>query len=250
MDLEHGGRLASLVVDGLSLLVDEEPDPLEWGCYLMAPYAGRVRHGRFVFDGREHVLPLNRPPHAQHGTVYDVPWRATGPERLVAELGPPWPWHGEVEQRVHLTDGSLTLEAIVRSHETPMPVLLGWHPWFRRDVGRGAALELDVRPVEALVLDDEMIPTGQRSAPPPPPWDGCFTELERPPRLCWPGALDLEITSSATCWVVYSRPAHAVCVEPQTAPPGALGSGQATVVEPGAPLTAWMRLSWDGAAVD
>lgn len=248
MDLQHGGRLASLVVDGVSLLVDRQADPLEWGCYLMAPYAGRVRHGRFGFEGREYVLPRNRPPHAQHGTVHDRPWEAVGDGRLVAQLGPDWPWRGEVEQRVRLTDQGLTLEATVRSADAPMPASLGWHPWFRRDVGRDALLELDVRPLEALVVDHEQIPTGERTAPPPQPWDDCFTGMPTPPRLRWPGALDLEITSSATWWVVYSHPAHAVCVEPQTAPPNALATGDAAIVTPDAPLSAWMHLSWSGRA--
>ena len=49
VDLEHGGRLASLRVFGRELLVGPPEDPgaadqlIHWGCYPMAPYAGRVR---------------------------------------------------------------------------------------------------------------------------------------------------------------------------------------------------------------
>jgi aldose 1-epimerase len=42
---------------------------------------------------------------------------------------------------------------------------------------------------------------------------------------------------------VFTEPADALCVEPQTAPPGALDV-DAAVVEPGAPLTATMTWRW------
>src|SRR5829696_9768717 len=76
VDEEAGGRLASLVVDGHELLVTTGhlPGPLYWGCYPMAPWAGRVRRGRFTFQGREHRLPINMAPHAIHGTTFTRPW--------------------------------------------------------------------------------------------------------------------------------------------------------------------------------
>ena len=40
----------------------------------MAPWTGRVRDGRFTFDGVAYQLPLNKPPHAIHGTARDHPW--------------------------------------------------------------------------------------------------------------------------------------------------------------------------------
>ena len=38
--------------------------PIRWGAYPMAPWAGRIRDGRFTFRGRDVRLPLNLPPHA------------------------------------------------------------------------------------------------------------------------------------------------------------------------------------------
>jgi aldose 1-epimerase len=57
---EVGGRIASLSVNGLELLVTEQqafdvlgtaPGPFGWGMFPMAPWAGRIRRGRFNFAG-------------------------------------------------------------------------------------------------------------------------------------------------------------------------------------------------------
>ncbi len=49
VDLDAGGRIASWVVGDLELLVGREADPMRWGLFPMAPWAGRVRDGRFRF---------------------------------------------------------------------------------------------------------------------------------------------------------------------------------------------------------
>ena len=86
------------------------------------------------------------------------------------------------------------------------------------------------------------LPTGALVAPTPPPWDDCFIELRSAPRLTWPDGLSLEITSSADHWVVYDESSDGVCVEPQTGPPD--GLTEAPIVEPGAPMRAWMAWTW------
>ena len=49
LDPAHGGRLASLQIDGREVLVTESDDPRGWGAYPMVPWAGRVRSGRFAW---------------------------------------------------------------------------------------------------------------------------------------------------------------------------------------------------------
>ncbi len=240
-DLERGGRISRLVVDGLSLLVDPVSDPLGWGAYVMAPWAGRVRDGRFEFAGERHTLP-RRGEHAQHGTVLDRAWDRIADDRLVTDLGPAWPWPGRVEQRFELTDDWLRLELEVHAEHDEMPVIVGWHPWFRRELARGGPLQLEVQPEAAWEVDEDLIPTGRVVPVPEQPWDMPFTRLAAPPVLRWPGALELEMTSSHDCWVVYSEPEHAACVEPQTDRPDALST--TTVVRPGEPLRAWTRWRW------
>ena len=52
LDPEHGGRIASLRVDRYELLVNAADGALDWGCFPMAPYAGRVPFaGNVAFPG-------------------------------------------------------------------------------------------------------------------------------------------------------------------------------------------------------
>jgi hypothetical protein len=104
-----------------------------------------------------------------------------------------------------------------------------------------AELDLDAGAIYEKAADG--ITTRRRLPPSPGPWDECFTDLRRPPVVRWPGFLELTLGSDCRDWVVFTEPADALCVEPQTAPPGAL-EVDAAVVEPGAPLTATMTWRW------
>lgn len=246
-----GGRIGSVVVHGRELLVnDHEDDPMQWGSYPMAPWAGRIRHGRFVFAGREHRLPLGLPPHAIHGVVFDRPWRVDDATTISIDLDERWPFRGRVTQRFALDEGRLAVSMTLDAAE-PMPAVLGWHPWFRRRLASGEPeVRLTFDGAEMLVRDAEGMPSGERVAPTPGPWDDAFTGLRAAPVLEWPGRLRLELSSSCAWWVVYTMPEHAVCVEPQSGPPDAVnlasrGGGLGPdVVEPGAPLTHTMRWRW------
>jgi aldose 1-epimerase len=243
-----GGRIRSLTVGGRELLViDGTDDPIRWGTYPMAPWAGRVRHGRFTFEGREHRLPLGLPPHAIHGVVYDRPWTVLAASArsavLAIELADPWPFRGRVEQRIELAPGWLEVAMTLRA-EDRMPATMGWHPWFRRDLGDdGPPVRLEFEAAEMLVRDEEGIPTGERIAPPPGPWDDAFTGVGSPPTLEWPGRLRLELRSSCAWWVVYTLPEHALCVEPQSGPPDALND-RPEVIPAGGTMRHTMRWSW------
>ena len=240
---EHGGRIGSVTVDGRELLVTGHPlGPVQWGSYPMAPWAGRIRHGRFSFAGAAHQLPLAAPPHALHGVVLDRPWRVDGPDAISIEMDERWPYRGRVSQRFAVADDGLDVTMTLEADE-PMPAVIGWHPWFRRRLEPGSEpVTLAFDAAEMLVRDGEGIPTGERIAPPPGPWDDAFTGLRSNPVLAWPG-LRFELASSCAWWVVYTYPEHAVCVEPQSGPPDAANSGP-EVVEPGAPLVHSMRWRW------
>lgn len=243
---ERGGRIGSVSVGGRELLVTGGPGgPFEWGAYPMAPWAGRIRHGRFAFQGVTHQLPLGAPPHALHGVVLDRPWRLDGPDAISIEMDGRWPFRGHVRQRFVVSEGGLDVEMSLEADE-PQPAAIGWHPWFRRALepgGEPVRLELDA--AEMLVRDAEGIPTGLRTSPPAGPWDDCFTGLRSDPVLHWPG-LRLALSSTCAWWVVYTQPAHAICVEPQSGPPDALNSGP-EIVMPGLPLTHTMRWRWERA---
>ena len=245
-----GGRISSVVVRGSELLVTEGASPMLWGAYPMAPFAGRVRRGRFRFGDRDVQLGLNFPPDAIHGTVFERPWQVDDPTAVSVDLGPGWPFPGRVVQKFALTDDGLDVSLSLHA-DAPMPAALGWHPWFRRRLagaaGRpaepSAPVELEFDAAWMYVRDADDIPTGELVEPPPGPWDDCFTGLRSTPRLTWPGVLELEVASSCDHLVVYDQPRDAVCVEPQTAPPDFVNLAPSTTT-PGRPLVATMTWRW------
>ena len=243
VDPDHGARVASLVVDGLELLVTTAADPLEWGLYPMAPFAGRLRRGTFRFGGQEWAMPRNLRPHAIHGTVFDTAWEDEGDGAYSTSFGLDWPFGGRAVHRVSLDGDALTLTLEVHAADRPMPASCGWHPWWRRRLDRGGAVEIDLDAATMYVRDPDGIPTGELVTPPGGPYDDCFTGLRRPPVLRWPGALTLTVDSTCDHVVVYDELPDAVCVEPQTGPPDALNLRPA-VVRPGQPLVATTVLRW------
>jgi aldose 1-epimerase len=245
-----GGRIASLVVAGHELLITDGVAPISWGCYPMVPFAGRIRDGRFRFDGRDIQLARNLPPNAIHGTVFDRPWTVSAPDTLAIDLGPAWPFAGRVEQRFDLKPEGLEVTLSLEADE-PMPGALGWHPWFRRvltgtsdePLTPSAQAELRFDAAQMYVRDAAGLPTGELVPPRQGPWDDCFTRVMGAPRLTWPGTMTLEIDSDCDHWVIYDEPSGSICVEPQTAPPDFPSIAPRTI-EPGAPLHAVMRWRW------
>jgi len=246
---QHGGRLVSLCVHGHELLVSRESDPMRHGCYPMAPWAGRIRNGKFTWLETTYQLPINLPPHAIHGTVFDRPWTPT-PNGLTIDLGALWPWPGRVESSFSLQPDAFHWKLTAYADQHPMPVVLGWHPWFRRNLNQGAPLQLGFRANKMMVRDEAGITTPRTVDVPNGPWDDCFVGVTQPVELNWPGALSATISSDCSHWVVYSEPDHAVCVEPQSGPPDAVNLGLAAVVRPGDPLERTMTIRWHPVAKD
>jgi aldose 1-epimerase len=243
IDLEAGGRLSSLQVDGRELLItDRSAGVYGWGCYPMVPWAGRVRRGRFRFRDTEVTLPLGMPPHSIHGVGVELPWTRTGSTELERDLTDPWPFGGRAVQRLDLSGERLVMELSVEA-ERAMPAMVGWHPWFRRHLDGSEPLALDFAPDAMLVRDDDGIQTGATVPPRPQPWDDCFSGVRQPIGLEWPDVLSVELQSSCRYWVAYTEPDHAACVEPQSGPPDAFNWAP-QVVEPGVPLTHWFEIRW------
>lgn len=251
---DDGGRLVSLVLDGIELLGSGDVAdglPAGWfhGLFPMAPYAGRTKDGRFQFDGATYTVPLNAGSHAGHGLVFDVPWSvraATNTElALATELDDRWPFGGRVEETFQLSETALTMTLTILNNERRMPAALGFHPWFRRNIGTDGPASYSVKPVARFASDKDGFPRllsqdfGDR------PWDDVFQGMFEPPTISWPNGPTIRITSTGDTWIVYERQPKAFCIEPITAPPNSLGTARSAVVGPGQPLSLQMRLIWD-----
>ena len=250
LDDVEGGRVERLQVDGVDLLVPPDVDDHNYGAFPMAPWAGRIRHGQFHFDGVDYELPCNHPPHAIHGIVRDRRWHVDAATEssatLSVPLDAPWPFGGRVEQHVELTADALALTMAVHAGARPMPVTCGWHPWwYRVPFPTGAPLEVELHADTMYARDDEGIPTGVLTPVHGPPWDDCFTGLGHPAAvLDWPDARSVRVETDCDCVVVFTDPEHAICVEPQSGPPDAVNLDVATVVTPGAALVVHATVGW------
>src|SRR3712207_313374 len=162
------------------------------GLPLLFPWANRLAARRFELLGRtvelderfrddEHGLPL-------HG-VRPQPWtlRDRGERHAVAMLDwddAAFPFPQRLELRAELDETTLWLHVAVEPlSDQPVPVALGFHPFFLAQPGD--RLELPVR--RRLVLDDRGLPTGATEDV--EPWSGaygdrdfddCFDRLEGP----------------------------------------------------------------------
>jgi aldose 1-epimerase len=213
----------------------------------MVPWAGRVRDGSFWFAGTRHQLPLGLPPHAIHGTVYTRPWVVTEfDDRAISmscPLGDDWPFGGTAHQRIELDEHRLRCTLSVIADQQPMPVQVGWHPWFLKPTAATLRFHRMYR------RDASGLPTGEVIAPLPGPWDDCFLEPIAPIELRYegtraaPDALIITLESDADHWVIYDQPADATCVEPQSGPPDGF-TLRPSRLEPGDSLSRWMTISW------
>ncbi|HUG83319.1 MAG TPA: hypothetical protein VMM13_02080, partial [Euzebya sp.] len=88
VDASNGARLTQLTVAGRQLLLPHEEggDPVLGGCFPMVPWAGRVRQGRFTFEGIAVQLELDAPPPALHGMAYRRSWTVDQTGAAQAEL--------------------------------------------------------------------------------------------------------------------------------------------------------------------
>ncbi|TDK28699.1 aldose epimerase [Luteimonas aestuarii] len=242
---QAGGRIAQIRHRGIEQLFgpdDGDHAAIAWGCFPMVPWAGRIRHGRFAFDGRGHALPVNFGAHAIHGTGFTQPWTLERPGDATAMLtlelptDMRWPFGGRATHCITLQDeDTLHLVLEVTAGDRPMPASLGWHPWFRKPD------RIDFQPDAIFPRDAEGIATLPPAAPPPGPWDDCF--VNRRPVRVHRGDTTLTMTSDCICWVVYDQAAHATCVEPQTAMPDAFNADP-VVLPPGQSLRAWTTWRW------
>jgi aldose 1-epimerase len=250
IDTKHGSRLSSVRFGEIELLVQRtNDDSFSWGCYPMAPWAGRIRKGIFGHQGSSVQLPINFPPHAIHGLVHDAAWQVvnTSPTSatLRVELDQRWPFAGWVEHRISVDSTSVNLQLTVHATQHNdeiilMPAQVGWHPWFVRPVQLVAEFKT------MYVRDSDGIAGAQRALQEfdlmKSPLDDCFSDAVTAPVLNFENGLTVRLESDCSHWVIYNEPSHAICVEPQSGPPNGLNS-EPLVISPNHPLTRYFRLT-------
>ena len=236
-----------------------------FGGAILAPYANRIT-GRQVagareieteIDGRTVRLPRNwggKAPgaaqYAMHGLILDTPvaWKQTARDRVAGRLdagdfGGRWPSLSAFTFEWRLQGGGLVLAVTVRNAgDEPLPIGLGWHPYFAIPSDRREQARLRLPAAQRVEVDDydQVLPTGRLLPTAGSPYDfngpggraledlyldDCFTDLRREGgqaviELIDPAAgLGLRISSPSTqvqAVQVYAPPHEAfAAIEPQ-----------------------------------
>ncbi|MFT6291083.1 MAG: aldose 1-epimerase [Ilumatobacter sp.] len=273
-----GGRVRQITIDdgqtSIAVFAAHEHTPAHskgWGSFPMAPWAGRIRHGRFNHlhadvrldlnhidgpsdngglihpaDPAPATIEANDRRHAIHGTTFTRRWDVVSSTDISVEMTCPlegalgWPFAGTARQILTLHPDHIGFELSVEAEgNTTFPASVGWHPWFVKPD------RLDFSPTAMYVRDDIGLPTGELIEPPPGRWDDCFIN-ERPVVMHYDRLVAPAITvASEDCdhWVVYDMPDATTCIEPQSGPPDA-PTTRPEVVASGRPLRHTMTIGW------
>ena len=203
----NGKNLFWLPCDTLAELAAK---PRHAGNPFLAPWANRLDQDAFWANGKKYLLNaglgnLGRDGNGKpiHGLVTFTPaWRVVGLEaddrraeatsRLEFWRHPEWmaqfPFAHSIEMTYRLQDGALEVVTRIENHSTePMPVAVGYHPYFRLHDAPRDQWTVHLAARDRLVLSKELIPTGEREPanfPDPMPLAGAklddvFSPLER-----------------------------------------------------------------------
>ncbi|MET0404060.1 MAG: aldose epimerase [Cystobacter sp.] len=245
---ERGALVSHFAVGGEELLFLDEStltDPgknVRGGIPVLFPSPGVVPGGTYRVEGRDH--PMRR-----HGFARDLAWEVRARDNARAELvlgnSPQtqreFPWRFEARLTVSVSNRALRLAFAVENQDIqPLPLHLGYHPYFFVPQANKAVTRIDTDATRAwnnrtgepmtfegvdLTATEVDMHLLDHSRP--------GTTLHRGPGL---RPVELSWSPSFTTVVVWTLTGRDfVCVEPWTAPAGALRTGQGLLpVEPGA----------------
>ncbi len=230
---------------------DAADDPFDMACFAMLPFVNRVADGRFGFGRYAVQLERNwsEDPHPLHGQGWRAPWTVIAASTAGATLrfdggGDEWPWAYRCEQGFQLFPDGLSIELSIENlSATPMPAMLGLHPYFPD----AAHARLLARTPRVWLTDRAALPLEEVTTR--PEWrfeparavgavslDHCFAGWNGIATLQWPDrTVTVQATNCHHLHVYAPSGQDFFCIEPQTAAPGALGRSHdgVTVVAPG-----------------
>ena len=260
--VEVGGGLREASVDGRPLLDGYAEDALPDGGrgQVLAPWPNRLRDGRWRWQDRDLQLPLSEPGkgNASHGLVRWAGWSAveSQADRVVLEHllhpQPGYPFRLRL-RAAYAVDAARGLSVVLTATplDGPAPVALGLHPYLAPPAGGLVdSCTLHAPAATRLLVDERSLPTGRA------PVEGAVDLRE--PVLLGDRVLDTTYTDRAGSEVRLSgggrttvvttdapwlqvftgdtlapdRRRRGVAVEPLTAPPNALATGEAALLQP------------------
>ncbi len=243
----------------------------------LVPWPNRLHEGRYTFDGATYALPVDERDkrNAMHGLARAVSWVPVAVEEDRATLAvtlwprPTWPFTLSVSVEYVLGPSGLTVTTVAENTGAgPLPYASGHHPYLTVGTPTVDTAEVHLQARTYLPTDDDQIPTGRaevagtdRDLRSPTVLGGrridhAYTDLARgADGLARLVVRNPEDGREAELWVdggypyleVFTgdavpqveRRRQGLAVEPMTAPPNALQTGEAVVrLEPGERHTA------------
>jgi galactose mutarotase-like enzyme len=248
------------------------------GIPLLHPWANRLERLGYAVAGKEVRLPQRDPrirldgdrpihgvmPAFLHWELLGAPERSRVKARLswtLPELLEVFPFTHELELEADVSDGQLTMETRLRATGSdPVPVAFGYHPYLRIPGSSRTAWRIQLGAFRRLVLDDRMIPTGEREPVDQrsvdlgdSSWDDAFDGLTSPAQFQAASAecsVEVEFLQGYAFAQVFAPPGYDyISFEPMTAPANALNSGDGLrLIAPGEDYRAAFRIRLSEAA--
>jgi aldose 1-epimerase len=167
----EGAHVGRVILHGEDVIKQSSDGvPTHGGIAVLIPYAGRVRQGKYSFEGREYSLPLGREGHAVHGFAKDARWevaeeekkkKKTAAVKLRARIeGQGFPATLAVEIEYTIGRTSFSTKCVVKntSRHDDCPLVVGFHPYF---LARDWTLRATGRAYR-YALADQYFPTGEK----------------------------------------------------------------------------------------
>jgi aldose 1-epimerase len=166
----EGAHVGRVILDGEDVVKQSSDGvPTHGGIAVLIPYAGRVRQGKYSFEGTEYSLPLGREGHAIHGFAKDKRWevveeeekKKTAAVKLRARIegqGFPATLAAEIEYTIGRTSFSTRCVVENTSRHYDCPLMVGFHPYF---LARDWTLKATGRAYR-YTLADQYFPTGEK----------------------------------------------------------------------------------------
>jgi len=268
-----GAGLRSLTVGGIDIIQGFAADAEVPYCanQVLIPWPNRVRDGRWSFNGQQFQLPLNEPDlhNAIHGFLLSEPHEVveTTPNSVTlrATIAPSdgYPWELLVETRYGLSDAGVAVtHRITNNGATAAPAAVGAHPYPRIGDVPTEDLVVTVAAATRVVVDERLNPLGKEAVGGTRfdlrdgqkvgdfDLDTAYTDIApladgtRVMRATAPDGRSVSVWGDhnfVQCQVFNTDafpsadgPTWALALEPTTAPPNALASGEDLhLIEPG-----------------
>lgn len=245
IDTALGARVVECHIGKYQILAPLKDHPLIGGWYLMAPWAGRIENNQITFESKTYPQKINFQNWAIHGTVCFEESKIINQKQDLLETinysNSDWPVKAEIYQKWFVTSKSIKCSATIKV-DKKFPAQIGWHPWFKRDIGNNKNAKYAIQAVSQYIKTKEFVTLNETKDISIPPFDDAFHVPSGKGFIEWPDALRIDFESDHQTFVVYDEPEDVFCIEPQTSAPNA-NNHAIHVATPDKPLSAFVK--WD-----